>query len=192
MSTSDNDAEGTQPLSGSSASPTPSGGGHDPNQGQQGYGQQGYGQQPYGQEPSGQGYGQQPYGQESPGQGYGQQPYGQQQYGQPGYGQQPYGQPAYGQQMPGYGPPVGYAPPPQYGRPTNTMAILALVMAFVFAPAGLILGIIARKQIARTGEDGDGLALAGIIVGGLITAFFVVMIIFMIIAFAGMSSYSTY
>jgi hypothetical protein len=94
--------------------------------------------------------------------------------------------------MPGYGPPVGYAPPPQYGRPTNTMAILALVMAFVFAPVGLILGIIARKQIARTGEDGDGLALAGIIVGGVITAFFAVMIVFMIIAFAGMSSYTTY
>ena len=105
-------------------------------------------------------------------------------YGQPGYGQQPYGQPGYGQQP-------GYAPP-GYGRPTNTMAILALVMAFVFAPAGLVLGILARKQIARTGEDGDGLALAGIIVGGLVTAFFVVMIVFMIIAFAGAASYATY
>src|SRR5829696_3685763 len=83
-------------------------------------------------------------------------------YGHPAPG---YGQPAYG--PPGYGPP-GYPPPgypPLYGRPTNTMAILALVMAFVFAPAGLILGIIARKQIRQTGEDGDGLALAGMIVG---------------------------
>lgn len=163
MSTSDDDAGGAQPGSGSAASPTPSGGGYDPSQGQQGYGQQGYGQQGYGQ-PA----------------------------GQADYGQQPYGQPAYGQQMPGYGPPAGHAPPPQFGRPTNTMAILALVMAFVFAPAGLILGILARKQIARTGEEGDGLALAGIIVGGLITAFFVLMIIFMVIAFAGMSSYGTY
>ena len=119
-------------------------------------------------------------------QGYGQQ------FGQTGYGQQPYGQPAYGSAAPGYGPPVGYAPPPMYGRPTNTMAILSLVMAFVFPPAGLILGIIARKQIARTGEEGDGLALAGIIVGGLITAFFVLLIVLMIVALAGMSSYSTY
>jgi hypothetical protein len=64
------------------------------------------------------------------------------------------------------------------------MAILALVMAFVFAPAGLILGIVARKQIRQTGEDGDGLALAGMIVGGIFTAIFVFMIVFMIIAFS--------
>ena len=165
MSTSDNDSGGAQPGSGSSA--TPPGGGYDPAQAQQGYPPPGYGQ------PSGQ-------------PGYAQQPYGQQPYGQQPYGQQPYGQP-----MPGYGAPTGYAGPPPFGRPTNTMAILAVVMAFVFAPAGLILGILARKQIARTGEEGDGLALAGIIVGGLITAFFVLMILFMIIAFAGMSSYGT-
>ena len=53
------------------------------------------------------------------------------------------------------------------------MAILALVFAFVFAPAGIVLGIVARKQIRQTGEEGDGLALAGIIVGGIATAFFV-------------------
>jgi hypothetical protein len=91
----------------------------------------------------------------------------------PGYGQQPYGPP------PGYGPPLAYA---AYARPTNTMAILALVMAFVFAPAGLILGIVARKQIRQTGEDGEGLALAGMIVGGIFTAIFVLLIVFWIIA----------
>ena len=100
--------------------------------------------------------------------------------------------PGYAPHSPGYGPPAGYGYPTPYGRPTNTMAILALVMAFVFAPAGLILGIVARKQIARTGEEGDGLAMAGMIVGGLITALFVLMLVFMIIAFAGMSSYGTY
>jgi hypothetical protein len=90
---------------------------------------------------------------------------------------------------PGYGPPW-YPPPgyPVYGRPTNTMAILALVLAFVFAPAGLILGIVARKQIRQTGEDGDGLALAGIIVGGIVTALFVFMIVLWIIAFSALSS----
>jgi hypothetical protein len=94
---------------------------------------------------------------------------------------------------PGYAPPPGYGPPPGYPtaayvRPTNTMAILALVMAFVFAPAGLILGIVARKQIRQTGEDGDGLALAGIIVGGMVTALFALIIVFWIIAFASLSS----
>jgi hypothetical protein len=70
------------------------------------------------------------------------------------------------------------------------MAILSLVLAFVFAPAGLVLGIIARKEIRRTGEDGDGLALAGAIVGGIFTAIYVLMIVFMIIAFSAASSYS--
>jgi hypothetical protein len=117
-------------------------------------------------------------------QGYGQQGYGQQQYGQQPYGQQPYGQPAYGQQ-PGYAPQA-------YARPTNTMAILALVMAFVFAPAGLILGIVARRQIKQTGEEGEGLALAGIIVGGLFTAIFVLLIVIWIIAIVSISSGGAY
>jgi hypothetical protein len=128
----------------------------------------------------------------------------------PGYGQQPpqgytppppgYSPPpGYGQQ-PGYGPPPGYGPgygpgypAPGYGpqfygpRQTNTMAILALVLAFVAAPAGLIIGIIARKQIRRTGEEGDGLALAGIIVGGIFTAIFVLFILIWIVAVASIA-----
>ena len=109
-------------------------------------------------------------------------------YGQPGYPQPQYGPPGYppqGYPPPGYGAP-GF--PPVYVRPTNTMAILALVMAFVFAPAGLILGIVARKQIRETGEDGDGLALAGIIVGGIVTAIFVLFIVLWIVAFAAFSN----
>src|SRR5437868_2580819 len=114
----------------------------------------------------------------------------QQAYGHPGYGHPGYGQPGHGQPQ-GYGPMPGYAPGygvPVYGpRPTNTMAILALVLAFVAAPAGLILGIIARKQIRRTGEEGDGLALAGIIVGGIFTAIFVLLIIVWIVAVASLA-----
>ena len=121
-----------------------------------------------------------PYGQP----GYAQPDHVQPGYAQPAYAQRGYAQPGYappGYPPPGYGPP-GY--PPVYVRPTNTMAILALVMAFVFAPAGLILGIVARKQIRETGEDGDGLALAGIIVGGIVTAIFVFFMVLWIIAFA--------
>jgi hypothetical protein len=113
----------------------------------------------------------------------------------PGYGPPPgFGPP------PGYGPPPGFGPPPGYGpgygpppgypawrRPTNTMAILALVMAFVFAPAGLVLGIVARRQIRETGEEGDGLALAGIIVGAIATAFFALAIVFWFAAVASIS-----
>jgi hypothetical protein len=124
--------------------------------------------------------------------GYGAQPgFG----GPPGYGgQQPYGQPAYGP-PPGYGGPPGYGVPgygfpPGYGypRPTNTLAILSLVMAFVFSPVGLVLGIVARRQIRQTGEQGDGLALAGIIIGGIATALAVLAFVFFFIALASVGS----
>ena len=136
--------------------------------------------------------GEQPVGQQTPPPpppGYGPPAYQQQGYQQQGYQQPGYGSgPGY---PPGYGPP-GYAPPPYgpppYGRPTNTMAILALVLAFAFAPAGLILGIIARKQIKQTGEQGDGLALAGIIIGAIATALFVLGIVLWIVMVASIAN----
>jgi hypothetical protein len=70
------------------------------------------------------------------------------------------------------------------------LAILALVMAFAFPPAGLVLGIIARKQIRQTGEEGDGLALAGIVVGAVITGIYVLMLLFLFAAFSAASSYA--
>jgi hypothetical protein len=94
--------------------------------------------------------------------------------------------PAYGQPAAGY-----YAPP------TNTLAILALVLAFVVAPGGIICGHIALSQIKRTGEGGRGLALAGLIIGYVFTGFFVLYIIFFVV-FAlwltsmGAYNYSTY
>ncbi len=117
--------------------------------------------------------------------GYG-PPGGPQGYYPQGYGQPPYGQQAYGQP---YGQP-GYPPPPPYPRPTNTMAILSLVLAFVMAPAGLVLGIIARKQIRQTGEQGEGLALAGIIVGSIACAIWLLVIVFWIIALVAISNSS--
>jgi hypothetical protein len=72
------------------------------------------------------------------------------------------------------------------------MAILALVFAFVFAPLGLVFGIIARRQIRESGEEGDGLALAGAIIGGIFTALTLVVIVFFIVALvaAGTTAYS--
>ncbi|WP_320065687.1 DUF4190 domain-containing protein [Micromonospora sp. RTGN7] len=71
-----------------------------------------------------------------------------------------------------YGPPPGYG---QYGqqsgpvRGTNILAVLSLVFAFVFAPAGIVLGHVAKRQIRRTGEEGDQLATWGLILGYLFT-----------------------
>jgi hypothetical protein len=61
---------------------------------------------------------------------------------------------------------TGYAPsPPPQARGTNTMAILALVFAFVFAPLGVVFGFVGRAQTRRTGQKGRGLATAGIVLG---------------------------
>ena len=61
------------------------------------------------------------------------------------------------------GPPV-FTPPPAlpYRPPVNTLATLSLVLAFVFAPAGAILGHLGLAQIRRTGELGRDRALAGL------------------------------
>lgn len=70
-------------------------------------------------------------------------------------------------------PPPNYGPPP--GMPaspgTNGLAIASLVLSLtglfcgIGAIVGIVLGFIARGQIKRTGQGGDGLALAGIIIG---------------------------
>jgi hypothetical protein len=73
-------------------------------------------------------------------------------------GQGPYQYPPPAQVYPAGYVPVGYV------RQTNTMAILSLVFAFVFPIAGIILGHMAKKEIRRTGEEGDGLATAGLVI----------------------------
>ena len=91
-------------------------------------------------------------------------------------------------------PPAGYPgyqpyDPYRAGRPpgTNGKAIAALVTAlvgFMFCGlpsiAGLILGIIAMRECRRTGQDGYGLALAGTIIGGLVTALWVLYLVFIV------------
>jgi hypothetical protein len=46
---------------------------------------------------------------------------------------------------------------------------------------GAILGHIARRQIRERGEGGDGLALAGIIVGWILTGLLVLLIAFYVV-----------
>lgn len=57
---------------------------------------------------------------------------------------------------------VGYRPTV---RNTNGMAIAALICGFTVPLIAIPLGHIARSQIRKTGEQGDGLALAGLILG---------------------------
>ncbi|NMO50270.1 DUF4190 domain-containing protein [Actinoplanes sp. TBRC 11911] len=76
---------------------------------------------------------------------------------------------AYGQ--PPYGVPPAYGAP-AYGavKPTNTLAILSLVFAFVFPVAGVVMGHLAKRQIRDSGEEGGGLATAGLAIGYAFTA----------------------
>jgi Domain of unknown function (DUF4190) len=80
---------------------------------------------------------------------------------------------------PQYG--YGYPPPPR--RPTNSMAVAALITALLVPPVGVVLGVLARNQVRQTGEDGDGLALAGIVIGICLTLLYVLLIAFFVLIF---------
>ena len=64
------------------------------------------------------------------------------------------------------GPPFAPQPPPAPPAPprdeANVLATLSVVFAFVFAPAGAILGHLGLSQIRRTGERGRDRALVGV------------------------------
>ncbi|MDT0309065.1 DUF4190 domain-containing protein [Streptomyces sp. DSM 44917] len=72
-------------------------------------------------------------------------------------------------------PPSGYPPPypSYYGPPprrVNGMAVAALVLGIVWvywigSILALIFGYIARRQIRERYESGDGMAVAGIVLG---------------------------
>ncbi len=81
-------------------------------------------------------------------------------------------------------PPPPWYPPAYQPRPMNAMAIAALVSAFVLAPLGIVFGHIALSQIRRTDEDGKGLAIAGLVVGYVVTGLFVLGLLFWLIVFA--------
>jgi hypothetical protein len=105
--------------------------------------------------------------------------------------------PGWGEPAPGWSDPWGaaYPPPPGYPypvvltRPTNGLAIASLVCAVagvatcVSAPVGAILGHVARRQIRERGENGDGLALAGIIVGWILTGLLLAYLVAMAVLF---------
>jgi hypothetical protein len=88
---------------------------------------------------------------------------------------------------PPYQPPYGTDPydPYRVGHPqgTNGQAIGALVAAILGVPlcfcaipsiVAVVLGIVAMNETRRTGQDGHGMALAAVIIGGITLAIAVV------------------
>jgi len=84
----------------------------------------------------------------------------------PPYGAGPYSGGVPPTAGPGFGPPIvggGFGPP--HGRrpgETNPLATLSIVFAFVFAPAGAVLGHVALSQIKRYAQRGRDRALIGL------------------------------
>jgi hypothetical protein len=95
-------------------------------------------------------------------------------YPPPGYpaapGYQPYaGGYSYGNDP--YDPYRAVKPPGTNGKAIGALATSLAGLVFCGLPSivGLILGVIAMRETKRTGQEGYGLALAGAIVGGLVT-----------------------
>lgn len=102
----------------------------------------------------------------------------------PGYPYPPPGYPVYGDPYDPYRP----TKPPG----TNGKAIAALVTSLAGALfcglpsiAGIILGIVAMRETKRTGQDGFGLAVAGVAIGAVVVALIVLYIAFVVVLAAG-------
>jgi hypothetical protein len=101
----------------------------------------------------------------------------------PPYGQsQPYGQqpPPYGQP---YGQPYGYGYPYQPPQRTNGLAIASMVLGILWiywigSILALVFGYIARNQIRERNEAGNGMAIAGIVLGWVGIGFLAIFLLF--------------
>lgn len=88
----------------------------------------------------------------------------------------------YAKRRPRKVPDVHGPPPPADPVPRmNPMAVLAVICAVVVAPAGIVLGVLARRQIRRTGEQGGGLALAAIVLGAVVTVLVVAYLVLVVV-----------
>ncbi|MCS5732614.1 DUF4190 domain-containing protein [Herbiconiux daphne] len=89
-------------------------------------------------------------------------------------------------------PTPAYTPAP-VAQKTNVLAIVSLVLSILsFNIIAVILGIIALSQIKKTGESGRGLAIAGIIIGGIGFVFWIIFFIVLGVAAAAGNITTTY
>jgi Domain of unknown function (DUF4190) len=120
----------------------------------------------------------------APSQQLGTPPYPQTHSSQPYYAPPPSAYPQAPAGQPYYGGPT--APP----RNTNGLAIAAMVLGIIWvywvgSILALIFGYVARKQIREKNQNGDGMAIAGIVLGWIGVGTLVLVIV---IAIAGASS----
>jgi len=71
---------------------------------------------------------------------------------------------------------------------TNGIAIAALISSFFVSVLGIILGFVALNQIKKSGEQGRGLALAGIIIGFVALGVTILIIILNVVLLSALST----
>jgi hypothetical protein len=122
---------------------------------------------------------------------------------QPPYPSQPPPGPPYGYPPPPPGGQIGYGGPPPYpgsydpyqvyqgsSGQTNGLAVASLTTSILAIPlsllgclglplaiAGIVLGIVSLRQVNRTPQQGRGLAIAGIVIGSIVTALLLVLLV---------------
>lgn len=108
----------------------------------------------------------------------------------PAWNPAPAGDPAATYPAPAAPPAGGYPGPgaagyaaPSATPPGRVLSIVGLVLAFLLPPIGLILSIIASVQLGKAGAP-KGLAIAGIVVGAVLTTVEIIGIILFIAFFA--------
>ena len=94
-------------------------------------------------------------------------------------------------QLPGAPVPPAYQPAAPAPQQSKTLSIVALILAFLVAPVGAILGFVALNQSKKAGEK-NGMALAAIIIGIVFTLIWIISVIVSIALIgAGTSAYET-
>jgi hypothetical protein len=78
--------------------------------------------------------------------------------------------------------PSGAPAPTSRQQETNTLATLSVVFAFVFAPAGVVLGHVALSQIHETKDRGRDRALVGVTLS---YVFITVVVVALVVSAAG-------
>ena len=89
------------------------------------------------------------------------------------------------QGYPAAAPGASAYPQPSPTPPGRVLAIIGLVLAILVAPVGLVISIVAAVKLGKAGQP-KGMAIAGIIVGALITIFWIVVLILVFTVFAAL------
>lgn len=70
---------------------------------------------------------------------------------------------------------------PAQQAPVSVLAVVGLVLALVFAPAGVVLSVMGLRETRDGARSGRGLAVAGVVVGSVITVLAIVAAVLLVV-----------